>query len=437
MNIADRQSGRRERVLQRLGDEAAMILVATPELHVGRDTELAYTPDPELMYLVGCPEPSTVAVLASGEARFTLFVRPRDPDAELWTGPRCGPEAALDRYGADAAFPVTELAQRLPSLLREAETVYVRESPGGAAMAQLIGRALAEARQGRQRRGRGPRIIADPGVILDELRLIKDENEVAAIRRAADVSTAAFREAARLIRPGAGEWEVQAALESGFLRRRASGPAFPSIVASGENAAVLHYVANDRAMQAGELLLVDAGARMDGYNADISRTFPVSARFTGAQRALYDAVVAAHGAAIVAARPGATEADVHDAAVRQLVQGLLDLGVLQGEGDQLTADAASYRRYYPHRTSHWLGLEVHDVGDYAAAGQPRVLQPGMVLTVEPGLYFRGEPEAGWPAGCAGTGIRVEDDVLVTDGDPEVLTAALPTSADAVAALLGG
>lgn len=429
---------RRARVLEILGDDAAMILPAAPELGVGRDLELRYQPDPELYYLTGCTEPEAVAVLCPAHegAPFTLFVRPRDPEAERWTGARYGPERAKEVFAADAAFPLSELENRLPSMLQRVNTVYFRLGTGRDEVERLVREVLARARRGRQRSGRGPQALVDPGKILDELRLIKDEHELGLLREAARITVSAFREAVRAIRPGAGEWQVEAALEGAFRWQGADGPAFPSIVGSGPNAVVLHYVENSRRLAAGELLLVDAGARYRLYNGDVSRTFPVSGTFTPVQRSVYDAVLAARDAAIAAVRPGATITDVHRAAVRVLVEALVEHGLLEGEVDALVEREEAYKPYFPHRTSHWLGLEVHDVGDYAVDDAPRPLRPGMVLTVEPGLYI--------PADCdvarselRGVGIRIEDDVLVTETGSEVLTAELPAAAEAVEALVQG
>lgn len=435
-NAAALFAARRARVLAALGEDGAMVLPAAPELRVGRDAELRYRPDPDLYYLTGYPEPEAVLVLTPGaEASFTLFVRPRDPDRELWTGRRGGIEGARERYGADVAYSVAELGERLPALLLPYGELYARLDDGRPEVDALVRRTLRDGRRQRQRAGKGPSALIEPGVILDEMRLFKDAHEIALMREAARISVEAFREAARAIRPGAGEWEVQAALESGFRGRGGDGPAFESIVASGANATVLHYVENGRRMEAGELVLLDAGASFHLYAADISRTFPVDGRFTPRQRALYDVVRAAHDAAIEIVRPGAEFADVHETAVRVLLTGLLDEGLLEGEVEELMGDEAKYRAFYPHRTAHWLGLDVHDVGGYTIAGEPRRLEPGMVFTIEPGLYVP-ETLAAVAEELRGTGIRVEDDVLVTDGGVEVLTGDLPSDAEAVAALVG-
>lgn len=426
---------RRARVQRLLGKNSILVLPAAPTVVVGRDVDLRYLPDSDLYYLSGYPEPEAVLVLgpAKEEESFTLFVRPRDPEQERWSGVRGGPEAARERYGADAAYPLSELEDWLAQRIARAEVLYYPLGRGGDELEALVRRVITNARQQRQRTGQGLRALLDPGTLLDELRLIKDDHELELTREAARISVEAFLDAAPRIRPGAGEWEVEAALEEGFRRRGADGVAFASIVGSGANATILHYIDNSRVMRAGELLLIDAGARYRHYNGDISRTFPVSGRFTPAQRDLYDAVLAAHDEAIAAIRPGVTYAEVHLIAVRTLVQALLDLGIMEGEIETIIAEQ-SYKTYYPHQTGHWLGLDVHDVGDYSLDGEPRPLIPGMVLTVEPGLYIPTDDERA-PAELRGTGIRIEDDVVVTDSGHELLTTGLPTAAEEVEALL--
>jgi Xaa-Pro aminopeptidase len=428
---------RRTELLERLaGERGALVLPAAPVVVVGRDLELPYHPDADLLYLTGYAEPGAVLVLAPGheEAPFTLFVRPRNPAEERWSGVRGGLEAALERFGADAAFPIEEFDERIGSLLGSTEVLYFPFGRGAEGIESRIRTLLSGARHRGQRTGRALRTLHDPGLLLDEMRLVKDAHELALLADAARISAEGFRDAARAIRPGTGEWEVEAALEFAFRRRGSDGPAFATIAASGANALVLHYIENRSTLQTGELLLIDAGARYRHYNGDISRTFPVSGRFTPAQRELYDAVLSAHDRAITTVRPGVPVAEVHLAAVRALTEAMLALGLLEGSVDTLIEEGA-YRAYYPHQTSHWLGLDVHDVGDYALDGTARPLLPGMVLTVEPGLYIPADDEKA-PAELRGVGIRIEDDVVVTESGHEILTAALPSSAEEIEALLG-
>jgi Xaa-Pro aminopeptidase len=355
-------------------------------------------------------------------------VRPKDAKAELWNGARLGPARARSIFQPDAAYPLEELEERLPKLLEGAGRVYFRFDQDARSEA-LVRAALKQARLRGPRTGAGPRGVVDPGELLDELRLVKDGEELDRMRRAASVSARGVEAAVRTGRPGAGEWEVEAAVDAAF-RADADGPGFLTIAAAGANACVLHYVENSARVGEKDLVLVDAGASLDFYCGDITRTFPASGAFTRDQRAVYEVVEAARASAVAAVRPGATIADVHDTATRILTEGLVSLGVLKGDVATLIEEK-KHEAFYPHKTSHWLGLDVHDPGDYVREGSPRVLAPGMVLTVEPGLYFR--VGKGTPKRFAGLGVRVEDDVLVTERGHEVLTSELPTAADEVEA----
>ena len=424
---------RRERTLAGL-DDGVLLLPAGPVRYRSRDTEYPYRPDSDLFYLTGVTEPDAVAVLRPGEGeRFILFVRERDPEAELWNGERLGPDRARDRFGADAVHPIGELHEKLGELITGPDSIYYRWG-GEERTDRLVLDALARGRARGARKGTGPRRVVDPGEVLDELRMIKDEEEIEYIRRAARITVDGFHAALAVAAPGVGEWELEAVMDGAFRRAGADGAGYETIVGGGKNACVLHYVQNGCALREGELVLVDAGAAVGLYHADITRTFPVSGRFTGEQRAVYEVVEAARAAAVAAALPGATIGAVHQAAVEVITAGLVELGVLKGSPDGL-ADEEKHKPFYPHRTSHWLGLDVHDPGDYASAGRSRTLAPGMVFTVEPGLYFRTGSEAG--AGrFAGIGVRIEDDLLVTSTGCDNLTGALPTAADRVAELVG-
>jgi len=410
-----------------------MVLPAAPLRYRSRDTEYRYRPDSELYYVSGADEPGTVAVFTGGdEPRFVLFVRDRDPDAELWAGPRLGAAAAKERFGADEAHSLSELESRLPALLQSGDRIHFR-SGGTGDVHRLVQGALEHARARGARAGTGPRGVLDPGEILDELRIIKDEYEIECLRRACAVSMAGHRAAMAAVAPGVGEWVLEAEMNAAFRRAGASGPGFDTIAASGPNACVLHYVENSRTVADGDLVLLDAGAELDLYNGDITRTVPASGRFTPEQRVVYEVVEAARIAALAAVRPGAPVTDVHDAALSVIVDGLLSIGVLQGDAEEARA-GGDYRGFYPHQTSHWLGLDVHDPGDYTKAGQPRILQPGMVFTVEPGIYIPTGTDVG--PGFQGLGVRIEDDVLVSEEGCENLTADLPTSADDMERLVG-
>jgi Xaa-Pro aminopeptidase len=426
---------RRARVYTAL-ESGVLVLPAAPQLYWSRDTEVPYRPDADLYYLTGCSEPESVAVFAPGaeEGPFILFVRSRDPDAERWSGARLGPEEARERFGADVAFPLSELEERLGELLRVPRTVHFRFG-AGLRTDELVSSALRYARGRGARTGTGPRTVVDPGAILDGMRLIKDDIEIDAIRTAVSISIRAFRAAISGVRPGLGEKEIQALLDGGFLAGGADGPAFETIVGAGVNACVLHYVANASSIGEGELLLMDAGATKGMYAADITRTVPANGTFTPLQRDVYDIVDAARVAAIGECRSGDPCSGAHEAAVALLAAGLVDLGALTGPADQII-ESGSYRSFFPHQTSHWLGVDVHDVGDYAVEGIACPLEPGMVLTVEPGLYFSPEVcSSNVPQELIGMGIRLEDDVLVTSSEPDVLTEALPVSADDIQDLM--
>jgi Xaa-Pro aminopeptidase len=421
-------AARRRRVRAALGERQALILAAAPELLAGADTELRYLPEADLFYLTGYAEPEAVLVLCpAADQPFTLFVRGRDSERERWTGPRSDLDAVRERYGADAVQPVAKLRELLPKLVAGADTLFARLGTGPSDVGDLVRRVLADARRARPRTGRGPHTVTDPTVLLGPLRQRKDEREITLLRQAAAITVAGLEAARAAIDGARGEWEVEAALEHAFRTRGAMGPAFPSIVAGGENATVLHYIRNDAPLRDGTLLLIDAGARWRMYCGDITRTYPVGGRFAPEQRAVFDVVLRAHAAAVAAAAPGRTADGVHDAAVRVLVDGMIELGLLAGEPAQLI-EQNEYKRYFPHRTSHWLGLDVHDPGDYVTAAGPVTLDTGMVLTVEPGLYIPADDEQA-PAALRGIGVRLEDDVLITADGVEVLTAALPIDPD--------
>lgn len=411
---------RRDRFLAHLGDAAA-IIPSAPELLSSRDTEVPYRPSSDLYYLTGLQEPGAVAVLAGHEGghALTLFVRPREREREVWTGARLGVEGALEATGADEVLSIEQLDARLYDLVSGASAIHY---PIGLEprLDLRVNEVLARARRGLPRSGTGPTAIHDLEVVLGRMRRIKEPEELERMRVAARIAAAGHAAAREAARPGVGEWEVEAVLEATFRRHGAEAPAFPSIVGSGPNATTLHYTVNSRRIAEGDLVLVDAGAEWGMYCSDLTRTFPASGRFTEPQRAVYDVVLAAERAAIAAAGPRATVAAVHEAAVRVLATGLLDLGLLKSATLEEVLEKGQHRRYYMHQTSHWLGLDVHDVGLYRENGQSVALQPGMVLTVEPGLYLPADDED-LPEAFRGIGVRIEDTVAVTEDGVEVLT----------------
>jgi Xaa-Pro aminopeptidase len=405
-----------------------LLLPSAPKYIRNNDVEHEYRPDSDLYYLSGFREPSALAVLAPGhpEHPFVLYLRPRDPARELWDGPRVGLDGARDRFGADAARDIAELDATLADLLLDRQRLYYAIGRDRA-MDDKVLSALASARR-RARKGRiAPTEIVEPSTIVHELRWSKDDVELAMMQRAAEISARAFERAMHAARPGAYEYEVEAELRATFRRLGSERAAYEPIVASGPNACTLHYVSNERRIEEGELLLIDAGAEFGGYASDVTRTFPVSGRFSPAQRRVYEAVLRAQLTAIDAVRPGSTMVDVHQRAVRSLTESMVELGLLEGSVDELI-EREDFKQYYMHGTSHWLGMDVHDVGRDWVDGHPRPLEPGAVLTVEPGLYVREDDERA-PAELRGIGVRIEDDVVVTDGAPRVLTAMIPKSVE--------
>ena len=426
-------AARRKKLLEAMGPDAVAILIGARMVTRSADTHFPFRQDSDFWYLTGFDHPNATAVLRSdGGPEYTLFVEPRDPDAETWTGYRPGVEGARRDYDADEALPNTELANRLPDLLAAARRVYHVLGRDPALDAQIA--AICDGMRLRSRQGRvPPDAIVDPRGAVHEMRLRKEPAELDVMRRAAAISEEGHREAARLAQPGAFEYELEAALEHGFRRRGARGPAYTTIVGSGANATVLHYVRNDQKLREGELVLVDAGCELGFYASDVTRTYPIGGRFGGAGRAVYEVVLAAQEAALARCRPGATLPEVHDTAVRRLVEGMRELGLLAGSTDEIVAKE-SYRRFYMHQTSHWLGIDVHDVGVYRPGGAPRPLEPGMVFTVEPGLYVAPSLEDVDPR-WRGIGVRIEDDVVVTADGCEVLTAAIPKAPEELEALV--
>lgn len=424
---------RRGRVLQRLGG-GALVLPAARVARRNGDADHPYRQDSDLLYLTGFVEPESVLVLnPASDKPFTLFVRPRDRDMEIWNGRRAGVDGAREDFGADQAFTIDRLDAELPALLTGADTIYTPLGADPEFDARLIQHLV-----GLRRRARNgavvPDRIADVAPLLHELRLFKDEAELALLRRASTLTADGHLRAMAVTRPSVHEYELEAELLHAYRRGGSDGPGYEPIVATGVNATILHYRTGRDVLRDGDLVLIDSGCEVDGYTADVTRTWPVSGRFSPEQRRLYETVLRAHEAAIAATRPGTTLDAIHDLTTRILVEGLIDIGLLSGSVDECIADK-SFRRYYMHRTSHWLGLDVHDVGAYFRGGSPRPLAPGMVFTIEPGLYV---PEDDDRLGGAyrGIGIRIEDDVVVTTEGCDVLTAAVPRSVAEVEAAVG-
>jgi Xaa-Pro aminopeptidase len=402
--------------------EGVAVIPTAPERTRNRDAHYPYRFDSYFYYLTGFREPGAVLVIAAGAApRSILFCRDKDPEREIWDGYRYGPDAARAAFEFDEAHSIGQLDARMPEFLADRDALYCHLGSDAGWDARVTG--WINAVRERARTGvSAPRAVQDVHALLDEMRLIKAPEELAVMRRAAVITAGAHRRAMRAARPGRAENEIEAELLHEFRRHGAQAPAYTPIVASGSRACVLHYVQNDGVLADGELLLIDAGCELDGYASDLTRTFPVSGQFSGAQREVYGLVLAAQAAAIAAVKPGAPWDAPHRAAVNVLAAGLIDLKLLAGSVAE-AVETEAYKRFYMHRTGHWLGLDVHDAGDYKRQGDWRVLAPGMVLTVEPGCYIRaGE---GVPARLAGIGVRIEDDVLVTESGAEVLTRDAP------------
>jgi Xaa-Pro aminopeptidase len=422
---------RRERLARAIGEGVALVPTA-PERPRNRDSHYPYRFDSYFYYLTGFTEPEATLVVVGGKSpRTLLFCRERNEEREIWDGFRHGPDAARERFGFDEAHPAAALDEVLPRLLENQPALHYPIGADAEWDARVI-RGLNAVRA-RSRAGvAAPERVHDVRAVLDDMRLLKDAHEAALMRRAGGIAAAAHRRAMQSARPGRNEYEIEAELLYEFRRNGAQFPAYSPIVAGGPNACVLHYVSNSMPLRDGELLLIDAGCELDGYASDITRTFPVNGRFSGAQREVYELVLASQRAAMDKVRPGTAWNEPHDAAVRVLAQGMLDLKLLAGTLDTVL-EKELYRRFYMHRTGHWLGLDVHDAGEYKHQGSWRALAPGMVLTVEPGLYIRAAADV--PERLRDIGVRIEDDVLVREGGCEVLTAEAPKRIDDIEALM--
>jgi Xaa-Pro aminopeptidase len=424
---------RRKQLMRIVGDDGICIVPAAPERVRNNDSHYPYRQDSDFQYLTGFSEPEAVLALIPGRehGEAILFCRERNPEREAWDGARAGQEGAVRDFGMDDAFPIDDIDDILPGMLEGRSRVYYHFGRDADFDVQLIGwvnRVRARIKQG----ARAPHEFVALGHILHDLRLYKTRDELRVMRKAAQIATGAHVRAMRAARPGMNEHEIEAELLHEF-RRRGAVPSYEPIVGGGANGCVLHYRANNAPLRDGDLLLIDAGAEYECYASDITRTFPVNGKFLPEQRALYDVVLAAQRAAIDEVRPGKPFGAYHEAAVHTLTAGLVKLGLLKGSVAKNIREQ-TYRKFYMHKTGHWLGLDVHDVGDYRVDGEFRELEPGMVVTVEPGLYIA--PDAkGVAAKWRGIGIRIEDDVVVTKGDPEVITTAAPNDPDAIEALM--
>ena len=422
MNDVQVYQKRREKVIQALGKGIA-VLKGAPEQIRTNDTEYPYRQDSDFYYLTGYAEPGAACIINPNDKShpFSLFVLPQDPEKEVWTGWRLSFEDTMSNYAADQALNIAEFDQAVQEAMKGADKVFTNLNHDKVHQYRMLDQ-LHQVRREVQRNGGGPEGLQSIGAIVHEMRLLKDSHEVELMQKAADISAAAHVKAMQACRPGMFEYQLQSILESYFVHEGGSGPAYTSIVGAGDNATVLHYVKNRSEIRDGDLVLVDAAAEYELYASDITRTFPANGKFNEAQKAIYEVVLKAMKAVIEAAKPGVQYQALHDLDLRLLVEGMVAIGLLEGSVEQIIEDG-SYRPYFMHKTGHWLGLDVHDLGNYRIASESRALEPGMVFTVEPGIYVSSKSNA--PDKFKGIGVRIEDDILITETGNINLTAAVP------------
>ncbi len=419
--------------MRRMDQKSVAIIPSAREATRSNDTQYRFRQDSDFYYLTGFEEPDSIAVVAPGrEQKYTLFVRPRDPEQEIWVGRRAGVEGAKSEFGADEAYPVAEFETRLQDILDGADKLYFRlgSYPD---LDNTVIKQIAQMRSLNRKPIHPPRTIIDPATIIHEMRVLKSPDEIELMQKAADIAAEAHVEAMKTVKPGMKEYEVEAQIEQVFRRRGASGPSYTSIVGAGANATVLHYINNDGELRDGELLLVDAGAEYKGYASDITRTFPINGRFSKAQREIYDLVLETQMSCVEMVRPGVTHDELKEHSVEMLTEGMVKLGLLKGEPKELIKEE-KYKQFYMHGLGHLLGIDVHDVGIYYYDKQSRALEPGVVMTVEPGIYIAPDTKD-IPEQYLGIGVRIEDDVLCTANGPRVLTTKVPKDAGEIEALM--
>jgi len=419
--------------MRRMEPKSVAIIPSAREVTRSNDTQYRFRQDSDFLYLTGFEEPDSIAVIAPGSDKpYTLFVRPRDPEQEIWVGRRAGLEGASKDFGADEAFAVAEFDEKLQSILDGADKLYYRLGVHPDLDNKIVQR-IAEMRAVNRKPIHPPRTIIDPATIVHEMRVFKSEEEIQLMQKAADIAAEAHVEAMKAVRPGMKEYEVEALIEQIFRRAGAAGPSYSSIIGAGPNATVLHYINNDGELRDGELLLIDAGAEYKGYASDITRTFPINGRYSQAQRDIYDLVLEAQVACVDMVRPGTTHEQLKQRSIEILTEGMAKIGLLKGDPKKLIEEK-KYEQFYMHGLGHMLGIDVHDVGVYYYDKQSRALEPGVVMTVEPGIYVSPETKD-VPEKYLGIGVRIEDDVLCTNNGPRVLTTKVPKDADEIEALM--
>ncbi len=419
--------------MRRMDQKSVAIIPSAREATRSNDTQYRFRQDSDFFYLTGFEEPEAIAVVAPGrEPKYTLFVRPRDPEREIWDGRRAGVEGAKGEYGANEAFPTVEFDEKLHDILNGADKLYYRLGVNRDLDDTII-RQIARMRAMNRKPIHPPQTIVDPATIVHEMRVLKTAEEIGLMQRAADIAAEAHVEAMKSVKPGMKEYEVEAMIEQIFRRHGAAGPAYTSIIGAGPNATVLHYINNDGELREGELLLIDAGAEYKGYASDITRTFPISGKYSKAQREVYDAVLEAQMSCVEMVRPGVTHDQLKAHSVKLLTQSMVHLGLLKGDPEELIKEK-KHEQFYMHGLGHMLGIDVHDVGIYYYDQQSRALEPGVVMTVEPGLYISPKTKD-VPEQYLGIGVRIEDDVLCTSNGPRVLTTKVPKQADEIEKLM--
>lgn len=419
--------------MRRMDPNSVAIIPSARETTRSNDTHYRFRQDSDFFYLTGFEEPEAIAVVKpSAEPRYTLFVRPRDPEREIWDGRRAGVEGAKKEFGANESFPIVEFDEKLQDILDGADKLYYRLGVNSDLDDTII-RQVARMRALNRKPIHPPQTIVDPATIIHEMRVVKSPEEIEIMQSAADIAAEAHCEAMKAARPGLREYELEAIIERVFRQHGAAGPAYTSIVGAGPNATVLHYINNDGELRDGDLLLVDAGAEYKGYASDITRTFPISGKYTRAQREIYDLVLKAQKACVEMVRPGVTHDQLKQHSIELLTEGMVELGLLKGDPEQLIKDK-KYEQFYMHGLGHMLGIDVHDVGRYYYGKDSRALEPGVVMTVEPGIYISVDTKD-IPEKYLGIGVRIEDDVLCTQNGPRVLTSKVPKEAEEIEALM--
>jgi len=419
--------------MRRMESNSVAIIPSAREATRSNDTHYRFRQDSDFYYVTGFEEPESIAIVRPGQdPHYTLFVRPRDPEREIWDGRRAGIDGAKSEFGANESFPIAEFDERLQDILDGAEKLYYRLGVNRDLDETIINQ-IARMRAVNRKPIHPPQTIVDPATIIHEMRVLKSADEIELMQVAADIAAEAHCEAMKASRPGMQEYEVEALIEKVFRQRGAAGPAYTSIVGAGANATVLHYINNDGQLHDGDLLLVDAGAEYKGYASDITRTFPINGRFTKPQREIYDLVLKAQMACVEMVRPGTTHDQLKQHSIEVLTEGMVELGLLAGKPEELIKEK-KYERFYMHGLGHMLGIDVHDVGRYYYGKESRALEPGVVMTVEPGIYISPDTKD-IPSQYLGIGVRIEDDVLCTENGPRVLTNKVPKVAEEIEGLM--